>query len=60
MQVDKKSKRELVIEWWNGLSFEIKAFTVVKHKELVAGYPDRLVGGLTGREIEQIYNAEHN
>jgi len=60
MQIEKKSKRELVIEWWNGLSFEIKAFAVVKHKELVVGYPYRLVKSLTGREIEQIYNAEHN
>lgn len=60
MQVNEKSKRELVIEWWNSLTFTDKAFTVVKHKELVVGYPYRLVKSLTGREIEQIYNAEHN
>lgn len=60
MQIDEKSKRELVIEWWNSLTFTVKSFTIIKHKELVAGYPDRLVEGLTGREIEQIYNAEHN
>lgn len=51
--------RKKALQWWNNLTFEEKYFKVVKHKELVVGYPDRDPNTLTGREVEQIWNAEN-
>lgn len=51
--------RAVAISWWHGLSFEMKFQMMVKHKELVIGYPNRDVRLFTGSEVEKLYRAEH-
>ncbi len=50
--------RQEAMKWWNPLPFEIKWEKIVKHKELVLGYPDRAPGDLTGSEIEKLFIKE--
>lgn len=54
---NKKSSRELAIEWWNSLSFEDKFFKTIQNKNLIVA---RHPYNLTGREIEIIWNSEIN
>ena len=51
-----KTPREIAIEWWKSISFEIKWYNVIKNKDKITGYPHRDILTLTGREIELIYN----
>lgn len=54
-----KAKRRHVIEWWNKLFYIDKFELIVKHKELIVGYPVRNPDSLTGDEIEKLYDLEN-
>lgn len=50
------SNRLTAMVWWGKLSNEQKWEQIVKNKQHIVGYPDRLPETLTGREIEILYN----
>ena len=58
---NKKSSRELAIEWWNTLGGN-PLLKLIKQGELTTKYfsSQRIPKSLTGREIEIIWNSETN
>ena len=55
-----RKRRADAMKWWISLPFNTGWELCVKHKDMIAGWPDRALNGLTGREIENIWRAETN
>lgn len=53
------SIKRSAISWWTKQAFITKWELVVKHKELIIGYPTRQIDTLTSNEIESLYLKEN-